>query len=234
MSHEAPPLVSARPEDESRGARVARAWCDLDQGSAFLASDRDAIDATRSLRALVVDLLLTDRDAPSRDLLHALGALGRIAAERGASPTFVASTLDRLHAALDAVTSPPESHERADFDFDSFALSGRAALVESYVLAKSTAIVDEAMRAWEYPRCVVPLRSGVVAIAAGHPVLDVEALTGWAARVAHALAISGVRRAIVTGSDEAVATLVEALEMAGIERLQDDGRVDGNATRTTR
>ena len=232
MSHEAPPLVSARPEDESRGARVARAWCDLDQGSAFLASDRDAIDATRSLRALVVDLLLTDRDAPSRDLLHALGALGRIAAERGASPTFVASTLDRLHAALDAVTSPPESLEHSDFD--AFALSGRAALVESYVLAKSTAIVDDAMRAWEYPRCVVPLRSGVVAIAAGHPVLDEEALTGWAARVAHALAISGVRRAIVTGSDEAVATLVEALEMAGIERLQDDGGADGNLTRTTR
>jgi hypothetical protein len=75
----------------------------------------------------------------------------------------------------------------------------------------------EAMRTWEFPSCTVPLGQAGLAIAAGHPSEDDEVLAAWAARVAKAAALAGVRRAVLSGGAQASAALVDALSLVGIE-----------------
>jgi hypothetical protein len=75
----------------------------------------------------------------------------------------------------------------------------------------------ESLRMWEYPSCAVPLGQAGLAIAAGHPSDDEEILAAWAARVAKAAALAGIRRAVISGGEAATAALVDALTLVGIE-----------------
>jgi hypothetical protein len=148
-----------------------------------------------------------------RDLLHAFGVLGRIVGERGGSPTLAATTVDGARRALDVLTVCPSGADAA------WVMPARAALLETFAAARRDAARREAATRWEYPKCVVGLHEGSVAIAAGYPEDDADALAAWASRVAHEAAIVGVRRAVVSGSPAAEAALAEALEVAGIKRL---------------
>jgi hypothetical protein len=192
--------------------KIVKAWCLADHASAFLDADHHVIDGTTSLRALVVESVL--RHETGRDLFHAFGALGRALAERGGSPTLAAGTVDRLLAAL---ADYARSQEMPVFSLAAIPL--RAAFFESYVHALTATYRDDARRDWEVPACIVTLEPGVVAIAAGHPDDDGEALVNWASRVVHAIALKGVRRAVVSGGANAVAAIDDALDLAGIERL---------------
>jgi hypothetical protein len=95
----------------------------------------------------------------------------------------------------------------------------RAALAEAFVASREDATRAEAIARWEYPACIVGLQDATVAIAAGYPEEDVEALAAWASRVAHEAALAGVRRAFVSGSRAAEAALADALQVAGIQRI---------------
>ncbi len=197
-------------------ARVVDTWCKLDHQSAFLAADHEVIEATRPLRALIASSLLEARDrAPiDRDLGHAFGAIGRAVAEGHGSPTLAAVTVDSLLLALGEPAAPTSGQRHA------FASAARSAIFESFAFVTRATLHDDANRRWEYPACVVGLADGAVAIAAGHPVDDEEALVGWASRVAHALALSGVRRAVVSGSEKAVLAVLDALDLAGVAATQ--------------
>jgi hypothetical protein len=73
---------------------------------------------------------------------------------------------------------------------------------------------QEALAAWEFPHCVVPLGADAVAVAAGYPSDDAEAIAEWAARVARAIAVRGLRKAFVAGPH--AAAIAEALSLTGI------------------
>jgi hypothetical protein len=215
-------------------SRIVETWCRLDHLRAVLANDHGVVEATKPLRALVAAslvLMLPEPATVSRsrgtldpDLLHAFGAIGRGLAEGGGSPTLAASTIDSLLAAIEehvpafsAATAPGAAAVRA------VAAHARAAVFESFTHVVRGALHDEELRRWEYPSCVVPLSDGSFAIAAGHPVDDEEALAGWAARVAHGVALSGVRRAIVAGPDKAVRAVLDALDLAGVSAVEVKG-----------
>ncbi len=181
----------------------------------------------------MVELFSEKPGALGRDLLHALGALGRASAERGGSPTLVAALVDTLLLAVEADGDGSAANGLPSM-LDAFAIPARAAVLESYVLTMTAAQRDAAHREWEYPACVVPVDAGLVAIAAGHPDDDAEALTGWAARVAHGVSLAGFRRAVVGGSDAAVAAVMDALDLAGVQALRKDAPPAGRASARTR
>jgi hypothetical protein len=181
---------------------LVEVWCDRDRRLAFLPTDRAAIDATREPRALVVEQW--SGRAPHVDLFHACAVLGRLIATLGGSPTLASSTIDVAREVL-----PPLDNESAR--------AARAALIEGFVAARAeTARADAAAR-WEYPGCVVPMEGSSVAIAAGYPDEDEDALAAWAARVASAVARAGYRRAILAGGERGRALLFDALELAGVK-----------------
>lgn len=93
----------------------------------------------------------------------------------------------------------------------------RAAVAEGFAMALTEEARREAASGWEFPGCAVALGEGALALAAGHPSDDDEVLAAWAARVANAAALKGVRRAIVAGPEQPRAALAEALAIAGIE-----------------
>jgi hypothetical protein len=181
--------------------RHVDAWSKRDHARALLPVDHEIVDVTRAPRALVVERILAQ--APDKDLFHACAMLGRIIAERGGSPTLASCTVDGVQAVLGETNAPWDNV--------------RAALAEGFAGVRMELARREACVAWEYPRCAVPIEPGVVAIAAGYPDDDSEALGGWAARVASASALGGVRRVIVSGRSDAREALVDALTTAGIE-----------------
>jgi uncharacterized protein YgbK (DUF1537 family) len=177
-------------------------WAGVESAFAFLPADRSAIVATKGPRALIVERLLGH--APDADLFHACAILGRHLAERGASPTLAASAVDAARQALPT------------FD-DATARAARAALAEGFNAARDEMALAQAAARWEYPGCVVPLEDAAIAISAGYPEDDEDALAAWAARVANQVARTGYRRAIVAGGDKAVRQVVDALELAGVK-----------------
>ena len=181
---------------------ILRAWADKDRARAVLPADREIVDASESPRALIVELAMAG--GPEDELYDACLMLGRLVAQRGGSPTLVSSTLDHAVEAMGTRPAPWLS-------------AARAAVAEGFVAATLEAARSEAMQSWEYPSCVVPLGEAALAIAAGHPSDDEEVLSAWAARVAKAAALSGVRRAVVAGGERARAALVDALGLVGIE-----------------
>jgi hypothetical protein len=189
-------------------ARV-ETWCDFDHARAVVPSDHEVIDSTVAPRALVLDL--AERGpALERDLFNACAVLGRLLAERGGSPTLVATSIEGARHALGA---PPDA---------SWLAPARAALLEGYAAAQADAARRDAAAAWEYPRCAVRLDEATIAIAPGYPEGDSEAVVAWASRVACAASTAGVRRAVVGDAPSAEAArvraaLVEALGVAGIE-----------------
>jgi hypothetical protein len=227
MSHDQPPH-RARDREASE---IVDAWSRADHAHAFVPADHDAVEATRSLRLVVVDSLLREPGSAGRDLLHAFGALGRIIADRGGSPTLAASIVDGLLAAMGPSDAALDEVDAASPS--AFAVSGRAAIAESYALARRAASREEARTGWDYPACVVPVDDGLVAIAAGCPDDDDEALTRWASGVARALTVSGVRRAVLSGNTKAIVALEEALDLAGVECVDRTARPAPTARTTT-
>ena len=74
----------------------------------------------------------------------------------------------------------------------------------------------DARRAWNYPSCTVRVGKDIVAVVAGFPSDDGEALADWAARVALAVSREGYRSAILAGEAPAVAELTQALALVGV------------------
>jgi hypothetical protein len=181
---------------------VVAAWCARDRQHAVLPADREVIDGLRSIRALVVDLAISN--GAGDDLYDACAVLGRLMGELGGSPTLASFTIEDACAALGAKDAP-------------WAAPARAAVAEGFAAALVEGVRREGMHAWDFPSCTVALGEGALAIAAGHPSEDDEVLAAWAARVAKAAALTGVRRAVISGNDRPRAALVEALAFVGIE-----------------
>jgi hypothetical protein len=178
------------------------AWSVKDRDRAVLPADRAIVDASSNVRALIVDLALAG--GPEDELYDACAVLGRLIAQRAGSPTLASATLENAAEVLDARSAP-------------WVVPARAAVVEGFVATVVENAQLEAVRSWEFPRCAVPLGYAGFAIAAGHPSDDEEVLATWAARVAQSAARAGARRAVVSGGELAVAALVDALSLVGIE-----------------
>jgi hypothetical protein len=209
-----PPLDAAPTSSRTLSDRLVQRWCEADRGHAFLKTDHDVIDSTMAARSVIADRLQHDRLGLDRDLLHGFGMLGRLTGERGGSPTLASAVVDgALYALATGGLGPLPQTLEGD---PAWILPARAAVAEAFSLAELERTRAEAMAKWEYPGCAVAIGEGSVAIAAGYPDDDADALGAWAGRVAHAAAMAGVRRAVVSGSQAAEAALGEALEIAGI------------------
>jgi hypothetical protein len=195
-------------EGERIGRRTAilAAWADADRARAVLPADREIIEASASLRELIVDVLMARGHLD--ELYDACSMLGRLIASRGGSPTFASATLDGASEALSAKDGAKDAP---------WLVAARATVVESFSAALAENARREADQGWEFPSCAVPLGQAAVAIAAGLPSDDDEQIAAWAARVAKAAALSGVRRAVVSGSERACAALLDAFALVGVE-----------------
>jgi hypothetical protein len=181
---------------------VLTAWCQSDRACAVLPADNAMIDDSLAVRALIVDRVLAD--GPCDELYDACAVLGRVLAQHGASPTLASAMVDHLADTLDG----PHA---------AWVAPARGALAEGFASALMETARREAIQTWEFPSCVVPLGQASLAIAAGHPSDDDEALAAWAARVAKGAALQGTRRAIVAGSERACSALIDALSIVGVE-----------------
>ena len=74
-----------------------------------------------------------------------------------------------------------------------------------------------ARRTWEYPACAVRLAKDTVALAAGYPTEDAEALADWSARVALCVSRDGYKQAILAGPEQVRSELQQALALVGVE-----------------
>jgi hypothetical protein len=181
---------------------ILAAWSEMDRARAVLPADRELVEATASLRSLAIDLLSSG--GPHDELFDVCAMLGRMVFQRGGSATFASALVDHAAEALDAVHAP-------------WVESARAAVAEGFAAALSEGAERNAMVAWEYPACAVPLGEAAVAIAASYPSEEDELLGAWAARVAKSAALGGIRRAVVAGNARARAAVVDALGVVGIE-----------------
>ncbi len=184
-----------------RDALVA-AWSAKDRARAVLSADRAVVEASATIRALIVDLVLAG--GPEDELYDAAAVLGRVIAQRGGSPTLASATLDHAADVLEARQAP-------------WLVPARAAVAEGFAATLVENAQLETMRTWEFPSCAVPLGQAGLAICAGHPSDDDEILAAWAARVAKAAALAGIRRAVLSGGERASAALIDALTLVGIE-----------------
>lgn len=188
------------------GERALAAWREHDGAQALHAPDRDAIRSTDAPRSLVLDLLA--RPGPGRDLYNACARLGRLLADAGASPSLAVTTLDGATRAL------------ADLGIacdEARLLPARASVAEGYFAAVLEAERVAGRRAWEYPACAVRIAKDTVAIVAGWPADDGEALSDWSARVALCVSRDGYKQAILSGSEAARTELAQALSLVGVE-----------------
>jgi hypothetical protein len=181
---------------------VIRAWCQRDSLRAVLPVDHKIIAGSTSVRSLIVDLARSDE--PEDELYDACAVLGRLIGQEGGSPTLASLTMDNACAALGA-------------DAPTWLVPARSAVAEGFAQALIDATRSESARAWEFPACSVPLGDGAVAIAAGYPSDDDEALDAWAARVAKGAAAGGLRRVVAAGPESPLRALAEALGVMGIE-----------------
>ncbi len=181
---------------------ILRAWADKDRARAVLPADREIVEASESPRALIVERVVAG--GPEDELYDACLMWGRLVGQRGGSPTFASSTLDHAAEALGTPSAP-------------WLPAARAAMAEGFVASMVEDARNEAMQSWEFPSCAVPLGEAALAIAAGHPSDDEEVIAAWAARVAKAAALSGIRRAVVAGGERARAALIDAFGLVGIE-----------------
>jgi hypothetical protein len=178
------------------------AWTEADKQATFSIRDHEIIDATFSIRALIVEL--ARRDPVDDDFYDACASLGRIVAREHGSPTLASATIDHACTALGASTAPWRG-------------GARAAVCEGFSAALRETIHAETLSAWEFPRCVVAIDDTSIAIAAGHPVAEREVLEAWAARAAKSAAGRGIRRAFVSGPEGPRRAMAEALSVAGID-----------------
>ncbi len=197
----------ARPPPDAAVAAVV-AWCERDRSLSVLPADREIIESSMALRAWIVDLALSSSSGPPEDeLFDACARLGRLIAERHGSPTLASFTVDHASETLGARGAP-------------WVGAARAAVAEGFTAALVEGVRCETLKSWEFPRCTVQLRDSdgegpTIAIAANYPSEDAEAVADWAAGVAQAAALGGVRKAVVSGT--ARAALVDALGIVGIK-----------------
>jgi hypothetical protein len=190
-----------RPHVLAADAAVVDAWCALDAQAALHAADREAIAASRAMRALVVEFARAG--GPDDEIFDACATLGRLFAQHGGSGTLAASTIDHAASAL------------GDRDV-AWVRPGRAAVVEAFTAAVLEDARQASLRSWEPPACVVVMLDGSIAIAAAYPSTDPEELSAWAARIAYAAALKGVRRATIAGPPLARRAVEEALDVVGV------------------
>jgi hypothetical protein len=188
--------------------RIVAAWTEADTRRALHAADRRATAHSAAIRALIVELALTESIGDK--LFDACAALGRLIAEHLGSPTLASATLDQGAQLIGA--------SRAEW-----VVPARAAVFEGYAAFATEQARREGLAAWEYPRCVVRLSAEQVAISAACPTDDQEELRDWAGRTASLALLHGVRGAIVSGPDRARTTLLDALDLAGIDGVSEDG-----------
>ena len=186
--------------------RALAAWREHDAAHALHAHDRDAIRASDPPRALVLELLA--RPGPGRDLYNACARLGRLLADAGASPSLAVATLDGAARALSDVGIACDADRL---------MPARASVAEGYFAVIVEGERLSARRTWEYPACAVRVAKETVAIVAGYPADDGDALSDWSARVALGVSKDGYKSAIVTGEGAAKTELVQALSLVGIE-----------------
>jgi hypothetical protein len=184
-----------------RDALVAE-WCASDHLGAVLPADHEIIDGSHAVRAMIAELAGAAGD--DEELYDACAALGRFIANHGGSPTLASQTIDHVGDAFGAQGA-------------NWLLAARAAVVEGFSSTLLERAQQEAMQSWDFPKCVVPLSETRVAIAAGYPSDDPELLLEWAANIAKAVALQGVRRAFVSGPDPARAAVEEALAVVGVQ-----------------
>jgi len=202
-AHDLPPDVG---RDAHQQERALAAWREHDAKHALHGADRDAVRTTDPPRALVLELLA--RPGPGRDLYNACARLGRLLADAGASPSLAVATIDGAARAL----------EEIGIACDAECLSpARASVAEGYFAVIVESERASARRAWEYPACAVRVTKDTVAIVAGYPADDGEALADWSARVALAVSREGYKHAVLAGSEAAKAELGQALSMVGVQ-----------------
>jgi hypothetical protein len=193
---------------EGRSGGAVAAWIARDETQAVLPSDRRAIAESESLRALIVELVIAD--AGGDEIFDACAALGRAIAQNQCSPTLAAVTIDHAADALSARGAP-------------WIVPARAALLEGFTAVMVERAVTDGLRAWEFPHCAVPIGPGSIAIAAGPPTDDDEALAAWAGRVAQACALQGIRRATLAGHEKARRALADAFAVVGVRVVTQEG-----------
>ena len=181
---------------------LVAAWCDLDRRVVVAAADPDIIVASGPLRTVIARFALAG--GTDEEIYDACASLGRFVAQRRGSPTLASATID--HAA-DALGVRPAA----------WVAAGRAALTEGFMRAQHERVQQDALRSWDFPRCAVAISSDTIAVAAGLPSDDPELLAEWAASVAKAAALQGVRRAFVAGPEAPRAALEDALDLVGIK-----------------
>jgi len=193
------------------------AWCEEDHARSLLPGDHDVVEATRTLRALIVEGIVGD--VAERDLLHACWRLGHLIATRGGSPTLLGATLDAAHLVTASArgTGPHPLPTSGAIPW----ISMRAATVEGFSAARADLAREEAAAAWDYPFCAVRVDEESVALAGGYPDDDAAAIEVWAGRVAQSVARAGFRRAFVSGRAEVCHALEEALSLVGIGRVEE-------------
>jgi hypothetical protein len=184
--------------------KLVAAWCDLDRKDAVLAADHEIIDASRSLRLVIAGFALAG--GADEEIYDACASLGRLIAQRGGSPTLASATID--HAG-DALGLRPAA----------WIAPARAAVAEGFTRTLLERVQQDALRSWDFPKCAVNLPGDAIAIAAGLPSDDPELLAEWAARIAKAAALAGVRQAFVAGSSAARGALADAFDVVGIKTL---------------
>jgi hypothetical protein len=181
---------------------VATAWCHLDRAAAVREVDREIIDGSVSVRVVIAGFALAG--GSDEEIYDACASLGRFIAQRGGSPTLAAVTIDHAGEALGGLPS-------------AWLAPGRAAVVEGFTRALLERVREDALRSWDFPRCAVSLPGNVIAVAAGLPSDDPEMLAEWAARIAKAAALQGVRQAFVEGPEAAREAVEDAFDIVGIE-----------------
>lgn len=196
--------------DEQGHERALPAWREHDAKHALHGADRDAIRTTDVPRALVLELLA--RPGPGRDLYNACARLGRLLADAGASPSLAVATIDGAARALEDLGIASAGERLAP---------ARASVAEGYFAVIIERERASARRAWDYPACAVRVTKDTVAIVAGYPADDGEALADWSARVALAVSREGYKYAVLAGSEAVKAELGQALSMVGVDLAGD-------------
>jgi hypothetical protein len=186
--------------------KLVDAWCSHDLKYALIPVDRDIIEATRALRALICEEAIARRQG--REIFNAWARLGRMIGERGGSPTLMASTADGLFAALG---------DRAGDEARAIDIAhARVAIAEGFAAAVHDEARAEMLATWDPPHCIVRIDADTVAISAGFPDDDHDLLEAWAARVTQWVLSDKKRNAIVTGREAAARALIDALTLVGV------------------
>jgi hypothetical protein len=191
--------------------RLVDAWCAHDRKYALIPVDREMIDATRTLRALVAEEAIARRNG--REIFNAWARLGRMIGEGGGSPTLTASTVDGLIEAL--------GEDARDVDI----VHARVAVAEGFAAAVRDAARAEMLATWDPPHCIVRVDASTVAISAGFPDDDSDLLEAWSARVTQWVLADKKRNAIVTGREASVRSLIDALTLVGVTLVSEKSAV---------